>query len=307
MNASATPLTEIKRGSVSGCVECGKGSLVALRTYKRDWYLCGACGTGFPRPRDFYPLSFLPFADLKRRKDQDEQSIYDYFVLPDHARLSKLDADAFLKQCDDDGVSFDGKRVLDVSGGSGFFLKEIERRGARVALTEFNKKAVEFARRTHGFEAYEFDFNRDCLRDVVPGQFDIVMLRAAIMFCDDLDALAAGLLQITKPGARILIVHSVVPTLGTLLRVQLDEFSYRILRQPETVAAHFERQGYRLEKRIDEIDPSPYVNDYDMKDSWLFVRALYEISGARRLRAHRKFAFAARDRRRSKLIVRRPS
>lgn len=290
----------------SNCRECGASNLRRLTFYKRYWDLCGTCGAGSPEQRDRYPFAFLPGPGFKKPPAQDEQSIYDYFVQESHIRYSIGTAHEFIKQyIDPNGIELRGKSVLDVSGGNGHFLKVIEGRGAHVAMTEINKLAIDHARQTHGFDVYEFNFNQRRINNVVTKKFDIVMLRAAIMFCNDLRQLVGDLTSILNPGGLVIVNHSVIPTLGVMLRTQLDEFSYAILRQPETVVGHFEKAGFRVTARVDETDPSLYAYDHDLNNWWLMVWSLYEVMGARKLRDFRKFPFPARDRRRSTMIFQR--
>ncbi len=289
----------------SKCIECANQQLVTIETYKRTWYLCEKCGTGFPVQKDKYIFQWAKTPEL-RKQEQDEQSIYDYFVRPDNIALSTSLVGEFIERYTKPyGVEFAGKRVLDVSGGNGHFAKGIEALGASMTLTEINQRAIDYAREAHGFPVHEFNFNKHRLPAIDKGPWDIVMLRAAIMFCMDLDQLAADLAQVVAPGGLVIINHSVMPTLGVLLRVQLDEFSYFALRQPETIIGYLMRHGFDVHTRADETDPTLYAYDYDLKDPWMFARAVYEIPAARKLRAHRHFAFPARDRRRSTMILRR--
>lgn len=288
------------------CTECGGINLREVATYKRIWRLCADCGTGVPTQRQRYPFAFLPHPKFKTPADQDQQSIYDYFVDPFHIQYSIDTAHEFLaKHIKPSQIELTGKRVLDVSGGNGHFLKEIEKQGAIVALTEINKRSIDHAKQLHGFDVYQFDFNSQRIHEVVQGSFDIVLLRAAIMFCRDLGQLTQDLAKIVRPGGLVIVEHSVVPTLGVLLRVQLDEFSYASLRQPETVIKHFTTSGFKLTSRKDETDPSLYVYDHDV-DRWPFLAHLfYEAKAIRGFKNAREFSFPARDRRRSAMIFQR--
>jgi hypothetical protein len=172
-------------------------------------------------------------------------------------------------------------------------------------LTEINEPSIAYARKQHGFETFAFDFNRDRLSAKTSSVYDLILLRAAIMFCRDLPAFAADAHSRVASGGLVIVNHSVKPTLGVMCRVQLDEFSYMVLRQPETVAADFAKAGFELVFRRDETDQSDYVYDHDLLDSWMFLHYLYEIRAARALRAHRVWGFASRDRRRSTMIYRR--
>jgi len=288
------------------CVTCGAGDLCVLPTYRRHWHLCRACGTAVPVERERLPLEWLPFDDLKRRPVSDAQAMYDYFVEDVHIAISKAEGEEFVaRYLEPNGIDPDGLEVLDLSGGNGFFLEALRRRGARATLTEFNRRTVEYARDTHAFEAVlQYDMNVDRLSDLVDRRYDLILCRANLMFCEDLPAFVCELSACLGDGGRVVVNHSVQPTLGVLVRVQLDTFSYHVLRQPETVADAFESAGFETLFRHDETDPTLYVYDHDLLPHWFWLHYFYEVSGARILRAHREFAFPARDRRRSTMIFR---
>jgi SAM-dependent methyltransferase len=248
----------------------------------------------------------LRHPDLRQNPAVDAASIYDYFVAEDHIRYSVETAHEFLeKHVRRHGIEIAGKSILDVSGGNGHFIAEFARLGAKVALTEINDRAIEHARKTNGFEVFRFDFNRDHIDQIARGPFDLLLLRAAVMFCADLEGFVCDARKLLAPGGLVIVNHCVVPTLGTLARVQLDEFSYHALRQPETIERIFCERGFQLVSREDETDPSLYVYDHDLDATWMLLHYFYEIKAALHLRTCRSFAFAARDRRRSTLIFRR--
>jgi SAM-dependent methyltransferase len=255
--------------------------------------------------RERYPLSFIPNPVFRKPAGVTESSMYDYFVDKANIELSTRLAGEFAAQhLAPNGIRVDGRHVLDVSGGNGHFLKELLRDGGSGVLTEINEPTIAYAKRQHGFPVFPFDFNRHRIGQVIDDSFDLVLLRAAIMFCRDLRTFARDLSALVRPDGLVIVNHSVLPTLGVLVRVQLDEFSYFALRQPETVIADFQAGGFDLVTRKDETDPTLYVYDDDLKPAWTFLHYLYEIRGARALRNRRKFSFPARDRRRSTLIFR---
>lgn len=291
------------------CATCGSTDMTVLNTYKRIWQLCHACGDASPQQKQSYSLSFLPDPHLKRMKE-NEESMYDYFVRQDHVDYSiKTAADFIAQHVVPNRISFQDKRVLDVSGGNGHFLMEIAKFGATVSLTEINRPTLDYARRTHGIECHYFNFNKQSISAEVPGKFDVVMARAAIMFCNDLPKFARECRDILADDGLLIINHSVIPTLGVFLRVQLDEFSYFRLRQPESVVRTFEAAGYVLQSRADETDPSLYAYDHDLNRYWTFARRMHELPAVRKLvqaerRGKSPYAFRARDRRRSTMIFR---
>jgi SAM-dependent methyltransferase len=290
------------------CTICGGADFLVLPTYKRHWHFCRSCGTATSAQRKRYPLALLPFPDYRRQAEVDEALMYDYFVEPAHVEWSIAEGEELLdRYLRPHGVDVAGKSVLDVSGGNGHVLKQVERAGATVALTEINHKTIEYARETHGFPVFEYNLNEHNLAEVTGRTFDVVLARACIMFAWDLDGFARQVGQVLNPGGLVIVHRLVKPTLGVMVRVQLDEFSYYVLRQPDVIADAFTRIGFELEHRIDEVDPSLYAYDHDMRKHWLFAHYLYEIRNVMGLRRDRPFDLPARDRRLGSLFLRGPS
>lgn len=282
-----------------------RDDLVVLPTYKRYWDICLKTGTAVSRQRSWYPLSFLPWAAFKRTPSVDEEKMYDYFVDDVHTAWAIQEGQEFVR--DRLGrleLNVAGKKVLDISGGNGFVLKQIEKLGATVSLTEINRKTLDFARATHGIDVFEYNLNIHDLAEVTGRRYDVILARACIMFALDLPKFVDQLRRSLNPGGVVMIDRSVMPTVGVLTRVQLDEFSYYILRQPETIIKAFETSGFTTEHRLDEIDQDLYVYDHDLKRSWTFLHYLYEWKCIRRLKKSNAFGLRARDRRLSAMVFR---
>lgn len=287
------------------CPTCAGTDQVRVPTYKRIWNLCRSCGTGHPQQRERYPLERLPGDAFKRQAELDDESIYDYFTSPETIAHSKGEAGEFLEEVvEGHGIAVEGRRVLDISGGNGQVAAAVRDAGAEVTLTEINEPAIRYARESLGLDAVHYRFEDGPLAPHVTGRYDIVLARACIMFCEDLPGFLRACREVLNDGGLVVIDRSVKPTLGVLLRVQLDEFSYSILRQPETVVGACEDAGFSVEARVDEIDADMYVYDHDLTRDWSFLHYLYEIPAARRLRGDRTFDFPARDRRRSRIVAR---
>jgi SAM-dependent methyltransferase len=288
------------------CPTCGAGDPIVIPTYKRIWGLCRQCGTGYPRQRRHYALAGLPVRAFKRQTDLDDESIYDYFTSPEAIAYAKQEAAEFVCEgLEANGIEVAGRRVLDVSGGSGQVAAAIRDLGADVTLTEINRPAIEYARETLGLHAVHYRFEDGPLAPRLDRRrYDLILLRACIMFCDDLGAFLTACREVLNRNGLVVIDRSVKPTLGVVLRVQLDEFSYSILRQPETVVSECEAAGLAVEGRVDWVDPDLYVYDHDLLRSWTFLRWVYELRAVRRLRHNRGFDFPARDRRLTRVIAR---
>jgi ubiquinone/menaquinone biosynthesis C-methylase UbiE len=286
------------------CDMCKDEDLIRIPTYKRIWHLCRQCGSGQPEQRKWYPLQFLPYDDLKKQTHLAPEKMYDYFTTDVHIQCAEQEAKEFHeKYILPNGFDFSGKRIMDISGGNGHFLKTYKDMGADVVLTEINSKALSYAKEKLGFtDVFRFDLNSDQLPRLTDAKFDVIMARACVMFCDDLPDFARQCRAVLNDGGLVIVDRSTEPTLGTLVRVQLDEFSYHYLRQPEAVIDEFCRQGFVLSRRYNEVDDSLYVYDHDILPHWRIVHYLYEIRGATILRNERLFSFPARDRRRSTLF-----
>lgn len=286
------------------CLNCSSEDVFSLQTYKRVWHCCRTCENAFPVQKKKYPFEFLPYADVKRGSVADAQAMYDYFTTDVHIEWARREGQEFVRDfIEPNGIDCQGKRVLDISGGNGYFVNELRKCGAKVALTEFNQNAVAFAEKNPELEqAFLYDMNADDLTKKINGHYDTILCRANVIFCNDLPAFAATLRNCLSTGGMVIVINCVVPTLGVFIRVQLDEFSYHILRQPETVKQAFVSQGFRMSARYDETDPSLYVYDHDLLKHWMFLHYLYEIRGARVIRGERMFSFPARDRRRSHFV-----
>jgi ubiquinone/menaquinone biosynthesis C-methylase UbiE len=291
--------------SKTACLECNSSNLLKIDTYKRHWYFCQDCGSGAPIQKNFYPLQFLPVKDWTKTQ-ADEESMYDYFIDPIHIAYSVDTAKEFIADYVNKwNIPTQGKTILDISAGNGHFINEFKKMGATVSMTEINDPSIEYAKKQHGIDVYKYNFNSDTLQNVIKTKFDIIMLRAAIMFCKDLGKHANDLKDIIAPDGLVVVNHSVIPTLGVILRTQVDEHSYFSLRSPEQVIKHFENAGFSLVERKDETDPSMYVYDHDLTLRWSLLRIFYELKAVLTMRSKgRVFAFPARDRRRSTMLFR---
>jgi len=292
--------------TITTCPSCGATEFLTLDSYKRHWHICLKCGTAVSEQKSSYSLGFLPYADLKKSGTLSDEKMYDYFIDETHINWAVGEGQEFIRDyLKPSGLDVAGKSLIDISGGNGHFIKQVEKLGANITLTEFNKKTVAYARKVHGFEnVFEYDLNRHDLASLTQCKYDIVFARACIMFARDLNKFVQDMKNTLHAGGHILINHSVVPTLGVMLRTQLDEFSYFILRQPETIIDAFTKAGFTLTYRADETDNSLYVYDHDLLWHWRFVYRMYENRAVKKMGRNRPFALPARDRRRSTLVFR---
>ena len=285
------------------CKTCDSNSITKIDSYKRFWILCNKCGDGWSIQKNKYPLSIFPIEDLRMQSDIDEEKMYDYFTDKIHIEISKEEGKEFIRTyMNDFKLNYKDKEILDISGGNGYFINEISKLGAKVTLTEINQKAINYAKSAHKFNAYHYNINQDNIEEIINNKFDIIFARACIMFCMDLNKFIKDLKKVLYKNGYVMINHSVIPTLGVILRTQVDEHSYFALRQPQTIIESFLRNGFSLEYRKDETDQGLYVYDDDLIRIRKYLYKFYEFKGIKSLKNNRLFSWPARDRRRSTML-----
>ncbi len=287
------------------CLHCESSNLFIINTYKHRWTLCKECGCAYSYKKNFYLFSFLPYSPLRKNNAAIEEpgAMYDYFTTPEHLEYVTKHADDFINNfLLKHKVDLKGKKVLDISGGPGRFVKEFERYGATVAVTEINNKAIEYARNQLNIRAEKFDFATDRLQDIFKEKYDIILLGAALMFCRNLQAFLADAHEVLAPGGLLISHRCVEPTLGVLLRTQCDEYNYQVLYSQQTLLDAHEKVGLKLMAREDENDPELYVYDHDNNPVLEILHYLYEIPAINKMKNYSVFPFRARDRRRSHFI-----
>lgn len=290
---------------------CSISSTVLVRTYKHDWLVDLSSGNAYKLRRGPRWWSrFLPYPEFRTHEAilKNPELTYDaYYYSDEYAANASAEADIFVRELlQPHGIHLSGRRVLDISGGSGPFSHRLrEAYGADVTLTEFSRRAVEHARDRYALPAVSYDFQKDRLSERVQGPFDLVLFRAAIMFCLDLDDLASEVHRITSPGSYVIFQHVVVPTLGTILRTQFDEYTYLALYQPEHISERFGKAGFETLWIAREIDPSPWVYNQDRGSIASLIRVINEYRALQVLPFSETFPFRAQDRRRAIIILRR--
>jgi 2-polyprenyl-3-methyl-5-hydroxy-6-metoxy-1,4-benzoquinol methylase len=213
---------------------------------------------------EFIPLSIIRALPLGRKLAQyfthfkDGEDFYDYYLDPQQGQTLNRAATKWRSETQDlvqqlnlNGIELHGKRVLDISGGPGFLAQDLSKVCSSVLVTELSHQVTERMTSALAVRAIKFDFNSDDLSSVVAEKFDLVLIRYAINFCDDLGRLACAIKALLVPGGAV-YVSFVPPTLGTMIRWQFDEYTYRNLYQPETMARCFLGQGFQERNRMED-------------------------------------------------------
>ena len=283
-----------------------------VSTYFRFYYLDLKTGNAVSSERKFPPLFFLS-PRLRRRSSENKYSIYDYFATDEHANLSIQDSIELIELLERMDTKLSG-HVLDISGGNGVVLQELKKRFPiqEVYLTEVNNRAIQYGNLL-GIPSIKFDFELDDAGDLAerfadvldssPVKFDFILLRACIMFCNDLGEFLEKLSKIMTPNGKIVIQHSVEFTMGMALRTQLDDSSYKILRTYDTISEAASVAGLKIISHEYEIDSSMYVYENDRSFARRILQIYYEQKMINSLSQHRLFNWAARDRRRSHYLI----
>jgi ubiquinone/menaquinone biosynthesis C-methylase UbiE len=217
----------------------------------------------------------------------DGSRIYDYLATIERPEGTKYEgqfANFYEKVLIRYGIDVKGKSVLDISGGPGFFARDLGKIAGHVVMTEFNLPSVEFARSKLGVEAFLYDFNSHVISDCTSDRFDIVMIRYAINFCTDIPRFLHQLKKVLHPNALVLVCGFVLPSLGVCLQWQFDDYTYPILYNPETMEKLFAQAGFSIRNRY---DGGAYRYNRDLRWPQALMNSLYGF--ANRLHINRSF------------------
>lgn len=231
-------------------------------TYKHDWFSCHDCGNVFGKRKDTFAASLLPVWLLRPLPEKwrlkllsqedvqrDASRSFDYMLAMDtdvgtkyENEFKKFKDQVLIKY----GFDVADKTILDISGGPGFFARDLAAEARLVVMTEFNQQVVSFARNRLGVESFVFDFNKDVIGEKTNRKFDVVIIRYAINYCLDIGRFLAQLTTILNKGAIVLICGFKSPTLGEAIRWQFDDYTFPTLYNPETMMRIFREQGFSL-------------------------------------------------------------
>jgi len=305
------------------CSYCNSFSTTKIDSYKFIWKICSNCGCAESYKKESYPLDFMkyPLSKYLEKKswkqtrdrllkndvvDEDNSKIYDYFTNENHIKLSKEDALEFNQNVlEKYSIDINNKKILDISGGNGHFIKYFQDKyNCDCTLTEYNKNALEYASSTLNIKTQYYDFTKHKFTDFFDNnQFDVIFIRASIMFMDDLSTVLEDLSTVLKDDGIIIINYSVTPTLGTILRTQFDEYNYKHLYSKTFIVETLERYGFNSIGLSRNYDFSMYINSLDSFPMERIITRWYELKALKNKFIYQN-EFTARDRRRYDMVFR---
>jgi 2-polyprenyl-3-methyl-5-hydroxy-6-metoxy-1,4-benzoquinol methylase len=249
--------------TLNECRLCTCQDLSQINTYKHIWFSCDECGNIFRQQKKNYFLNCLPEALFKLipktkreiiincfKKKKTGEEFYNYYLHEEQKTTTKgtpweNELPKLTQELKSLNIDLQGKAILDLSGGPGFLAQELKDIARKVLVTEFSQGSVERMKKILNIDAIRFDYNTDDLSQITTEKFDIVLIRYSINFCLDIPQLLKQLKNITTDNA-IIYVSFVLPTLGTCLRWQFDDYTYLVLYHPETIIRLFSEGGFTL-------------------------------------------------------------
>lgn len=96
----------------------------------------------------------------------------------------------------------EGKKLLDIGTGTGYFPGFMKKHGYKVTGVEIDPKAREFAKGEFGISVFSPE---DFLNGKIPGRFDVITLWHVLEHLDNFDPYIERMLQQLEPGGLLLI------------------------------------------------------------------------------------------------------
>jgi|GEM_PF-5227772 len=255
------------------CPICHYSKTILINTHKHKWVLCENCKSASSYEKDNYLLKNISaiYRSFRRKirvwiyknhiSTENKSNIFSYMASENHIKFHEKTQEFerfYNNVIIEAGIELKNKLLLDVSGGNGTITKKFLDFGVKdIFLTEYDEASVLFAKNNYNLKVEKFDFNKDDIsllfRDI---KFDIIFLRAAIMFCHDINKFLEQLKKILNPNALIVVSASVHPTYRTIFEWQSNPYIVQRLYDHHTLLSTFEESGFvctfAKERSIDE-------------------------------------------------------
>ena len=288
-------MRELTKGEVR-CSFCGASDFEVLRTYKIDWHLCKQCHNAdrenrgdifWERPfpnllfRLGLPIAKRIFSRISEMLLKNTSLAYDsYGDITEERYVSggwKKDDDDFFQFLSECKIFLDGKSVLTISDGPGFFAARVKT-AKRVLTTEFEWLSV-MGMRDRGIEVIKFDLNTDDLEEVCDyDKFDYVFFRSGIEFAIDIPEFLESLSSVMHEKS-IGIISTHHPTQGVALEFMYDDYMLWHLLNPETVSHLLSEAGFEITIPYGSISNSGDIRESYRKPNLILngIRRLFQI------------------------------
>ncbi len=232
-------------------------------SYKSIWHEDEA-GNYRRRQKQTYPLEFLCpefFKNIPKLKalyrfiGKKEQGVdyYKYYVDVIKSGINKQNWEkehVLVEKELQEFTSLENKRIQDVSGEPGFFAQDLKKKGNEVIVTAFAEEVSQAIISELGLSTITYDFNCHELSKIIEGKFDIVFIRYAIGFCENLSSFVKDLKGIVSKEGIVYISFSPASR-AVMARWMFDDYTYLRQYTRETMIKAFEENGFELTKEID--------------------------------------------------------
>jgi 2-polyprenyl-3-methyl-5-hydroxy-6-metoxy-1,4-benzoquinol methylase len=153
-----------------------------------------------------------------------------------------------------------GKKLLDIGCGTGYFPAYMKQKGFKVAGVEVDSKAREFARKEFGLAVYSPD---EFLNHEIEGDFDVITLWHVLEHLDDFDHYMEKMLEQLSPEGSLVIA---LPNCSAFDARHYKEFwaGYDVPRHlwhftPSTFKILVEKHGLKISK-MKRLPLDPFYN-----------------------------------------------
>lgn len=259
---------------------------IIIDTYKSYWEQDILSGNYKRIQKSVYPLEkFLPaflskipkFRYLYRMLGKKEQGVdyYKYYteiiksgnrgkwaseITPINERLSSRQ------------INLANKDILDISGEPGFFGEDVKKVANRVVVTAFAEEVAEAIKDVLGLESAKYDFNSDKLSSLFETQsFDIIFVRYAIGFCENIEFFFDECFKITKNDGYMYVSFSPASR-GVCARWMFDDYTYLRQYTKKYIVDMAKNAGFNL---VCEYDDGSYSWDYNMHPVQKLISSFY--------------------------------
>ena len=250
------------------CSYCGSNNVQIVDSYKSLYYSCDNCGVLKRNRKEKYffdnfflkylikksPLNKLIGSNLltndKINENSNNSSVYEYYaeVLNANQTIKGTKWESIYNtlfyQLNENKIELANKTILDISGGPGFIAKELDKHAKKVYITEFSDYACKAMKENLEMEVLKFDYSKDNISKLFSNKFDVVLIINSIFFCNDIKSFFESLKDIIEEDGFV-IIHTINPSLGTIIKEQFVDYTYEVLYPPSIIEEELIKNGFK--------------------------------------------------------------